>query len=216
MQKRTALLIGASGLVGSHCLQQLLADDDYEKVIILSRRELSVTHTKLEQHIFDFSTLREHKDVIKAYDIYCCLGTTVKKAKTKKAYWNVDVAYPIETGKIALENGASQYLIVTAMGADKRSLIPYNRTKGVVEAGIRALQYKAIHIFRPSFITGDRQEYRMLEEGAKKVMKVIGFAFIGPFKRFKPNHAGDIAKAMIRAAKSGEAGVHVHTAKEMH
>jgi uncharacterized protein YbjT (DUF2867 family) len=156
---KTALIIGASGLVGNLLTIRLLEEKKYEKVKIVVRRKLDITHPILEQTVSDF----EHfpKDKIVADDIFCCLGTTMKKAGSKAAFEKVDYEYPLKLAQIALKNGATQYAIVTAMGADSKSMIYYNRVKGDIEKALIDLHFPNLMIFRPSMLLGDRKEHRI-------------------------------------------------------
>src|ERR1051325_10056141 len=124
-QKRTALLVGATGMVGGHCLQFLLNDDAYDSVIVLLRREIRLKNAKLHLHSINFDHLNECAAIIKANDVFCCLGITIKKAGSQANFRKVDFEYPYNIARIALDNGAQQFLFVTAIGANKSSLIFY-------------------------------------------------------------------------------------------
>ncbi|MCH8025093.1 MAG: NAD(P)H-binding protein, partial [Candidatus Marinimicrobia bacterium] len=115
---RTALLVGASGLVGSHCLKALLARREYQVVTALVRRPLPIEHPKLVQQVSDFEQLEEREGLFKAEDIFCCLGTTMKKAGSQEAFTRVDHDYPLEVARLAVRQGARQFLMVSALGAD--------------------------------------------------------------------------------------------------
>src|SRR5687767_8052960 len=110
METRTAMVLGASGLVGGYVLQHLLEHNIYEKVIVLVRRPLNITHKKVQQQVVDFAHLRQHADLFKVDDIFCCVGTTIKKAGSKEAFREVDYHIPIETAKFAAAHGVKQYL----------------------------------------------------------------------------------------------------------
>ncbi|HVF27949.1 MAG TPA: NAD(P)H-binding protein, partial [Pyrinomonadaceae bacterium] len=124
-ETRSALLVGATGLVGGHCLNLLLEDAAYQRVVALGRRMLPVVHQKLEQHVVDFDKLTDYAHLIRAQDIFCCLGTTIKKAGSREAFRRVDFTYPHEVARIAAENGAEQMLLVSALGADAKSRVFY-------------------------------------------------------------------------------------------
>ncbi|MGH7451719.1 MAG: NAD(P)H-binding protein [bacterium] len=206
---KSALLLGASGLVGGHCLERLLYDAAYDKVIALVRKPLALHHIKLEQQVADFSRLQNNAHLMKAHDIFCCLGTTIKKAGSQAAFRQVDFTYPFEIAKIAAANGAEQFLIVTALGANPASRIFYNRVKGEVEAAITALAFRAVHIFRPSLLLGERQEIRLGERTAERVAKIFSFLFVGSLRKYRPIEASVVAAAMIAVAKRNLAGVDI-------
>lgn len=195
---KTALVVGATGLIGKHLTIKLLTNNFYSKVKVLIRKPLNINHPNLEQIIFDFDSLDSSKII--ADDIFCCLGTTMKQAGSKAAFYKVDFTYPFAIAKAALENGAKQYLIVTAMGADEKSIIYYNRVKGEIEKAISDLHYPTLLIFRPSMLLGEREEPRMGEKIGKILMKAINF--IIP-KRYKAIESEKVANAMLILAQKG-------------
>lgn len=204
---RSALLLGASGLVGGHCLRLLLEDEDYGKVLTFSRKSLALQHPKLEQHIVDFDHLEKYVHLTKVNDVFCCLGTTIKKAGSQEVFRKVDFTYPVEIAKVASQNGVEQFLIITALGANPNSSIFYNRVKGEVEDAITKLPFKAIHIFRPSLLLGKREERRLGEKIGEPVLKALKFFLIGPFQKYRAIEAFVVASAMIHVAKKNLSGV---------
>ena len=210
-----ALLLGASGLVGGHCLQRLLNDTAYGKVIALVRKPLPLHDPQLEQQVVDFSDLQNYAHLLKAHDVFCCLGTTIKKAGSQAAFRQVDFTYPVEIAKIAAANGAEQFLIVTALGANPASRIFYNRVKGEVEAAIAPLAFRAVHIFRPSLLLGKRQEIRLGEKIGERVAKIFSFLFAGPLRKYRPIAARTVAAAMIAVAKRNLAGVNTYESDQI-
>lgn len=164
---KSALVIGATGLVGSSLLDKLLRSDHYDKVKVLSRRKLSA-HDKMEVIILnDFDKMNEVKDQLKADDVFCCIGTTMAKAKDKESFRKVDYKYPAALAEITSGNGAEKFLLISALGADKNSSIFYNQVKGQVEEAIQHQDLKEIHILRPSLLLGPRDEKRIGEDAAK-------------------------------------------------
>ena len=204
---KVALIAGTTGLVGSQLLELLLADDHYTRVISLTRKSLAINHPKLSNVIVDFNRLAEYSDQLKADDIFCCLGTTIKQARSQEAFKKVDFEYPLEIAKITKESGAQQYLLVTALGASKKSSFYYNRVKGEVEDSIGQLRFKSYHIFRPSFLQGDRLEKRAGEEATAIFFKAFGF--LVP-KKFKGIDAIKVARAMVAKAKEETTGYFIH------
>ncbi|MDZ7359453.1 MAG: oxidoreductase [candidate division KSB1 bacterium] len=206
---KSALLLGASGLVGGHCLKLLLEDEAYAKVTAWVRKPLALCHPKLEQTVVDFTRLESYAERAKANDVFCCLGTTIRKAGSQAAFRQVDFTHPVEIAKIAVANGAGQFLIVTSLGANPKSPIFYNRVKGEVEAAITPLPFHAVHIFRPSLLLGERQEVRPGEKIGAKVAGAFSFLFRGPLRKYRPIHARVVAAAMIAIAKQNLAGVNI-------
>lgn len=203
---RTAVLAGSTGLIGNHLLELLLADTAYDKVIALSRKPLAKRHSKLENVLVNLDEWAKLKE-LKADDVFCCLGTTIKQAKTKEAFRKVDFEYPVELAKALKQNGAVTFLLVSALGADKNSGIFYNQVKGEVEAAIGELAYPTTHIFRPSLLLGDRKEQRSGEDAAKVFYKIFGWLIP---QKYKGIEAVKVARAMVAEAKSGKQGQHVY------
>ncbi len=206
---RTALLIGATGLVGGHCLELLLQDEAYESVVTLGRRKLTHEHTKLVQHIVDFERLPDYAGLIGAHDVFCCLGTTIKRAGSQEAFYKVDFKYTHEAVRLAKENGAAQFLLVSALGANAGSRVFYNRVKGEVEQAVSQLSFAGVQIFRPSLLLGERAEFRFGEQVAEKFSRLFSFLFIGALKKYHPVHARTVAAAMVSVAKEQPSGVNI-------
>lgn len=204
MTKKTALIIGASGLVGKRLVQQLLQDERYEKITALVRTPLEVKHEKLTQTRYDFNW--PNADLAIGDELFCCLGTTIKKAGSQAAFRKVDYDYIVETAKIALANGTKKIAVVSSMGADKDSSIFYNRIKGETEAALQKLSYKACYILRPSLLMGARDELRMGELVGKLFM--TAFAFAVPNK-YKGIEGKQVAKAMIAIMNSNKVGFQI-------
>lgn len=214
MNQQTAVVLGATGLIGSHLLEQLLADDSFGIVRILVRKPVAVQHTKLQTVITDFANYEQYqKDLGTGDCIFCCIGTTNAQVKGNKTeYRKIDFDIPVNAARFGKEAGFQQFLIVTAASANSNSSIFYNRLKGEVEEVIATFSYQALHIFRPSFLLGNRAEQRMGERIVKSIFKAI--AFLLP-SSWKPIEAADVAKAMIATAKKGKAGMNIYYFKEM-
>ncbi|MTI28636.1 NAD-dependent epimerase/dehydratase family protein [Fulvivirga kasyanovii] len=212
---RTALIAGATGLVGSQLLDLLLNDPYYEKVIVLTRRLVSKKSDKLVNLLIAFENLDAHAEQLKADDVYCCLGTTMKKAGSKDKFRQVDFAYPYEIARLFHTNGAQQFLLISALGADSNSSIFYNRVKGDVEEAITSMGFRSYHIFRPSLLMGPRQEKRLGEGLGKAFFKVFGFLFAGPLKKYKAIDSAKVAKAMFAIARQNKIGKFVHESREL-
>lgn len=206
----SALLIGATGLVGGLVLEQLLQDDFYNEVIVLTRKSSGKNHPKLKEVLVDFDHLENYKTDIKADVVFCTLGTTIKKAGSQEAFKKVDYEYPLRVAEIAKQNGATAYLLVTALGASKSSVIFYNRVKGEVEEAIGKLNFDAFHILQPSLIIGERNEVRTGEGLAQRLSPVYDALMFGPLNKYKSIKAEQIAKAMVHYSKLSDKGTFIH------
>lgn len=215
LSTRTALVAGASGLVGSQVLRLLLEDPTYGRVTVLARRELPLSHKKLEQRIASFDRLSQITDFPRVHDVFCCLGTTMKQAGSPDAFRKVDFTYVVELARVAVRHRASQFLLVTAVGADPQSRILYSRVKGEAEEAVRRLQFESIHIFRPSLIVGARAQSRPTERVAWLLSLLIAWAFFGPLARYRPIRAETMARAMVRIAREASRGTHVYESREI-
>jgi uncharacterized protein YbjT (DUF2867 family) len=212
---RTALIAGASGLVGSHLLRMLLQSDRYSQVISVGRRELAIIHPKLDQQIVDFDHLQKSASELAADDVFCCLGTTIKKAGSKEAFYKVDHTYVTQLAEVTLRRNASQFLVVSAMGADAGSRIFYNRVKGEMEQDVRALGFTSLHIFRPSLLLGEREEHRTGEAIGAKIMRPLTALMLGPLRKYRPIKAETVASAMLRAAALDQKGEKVYPSDQI-
>ena len=195
---RTALLAGATGLVGGHLLRHLLGDDTWDRVLSVGRREVDLAHPKLEQQVVDFSALPDLSDVD---DAFSALGTTIKQAGSQDAFRAVDHDAVVALATAAKQAGAASFLHVTAMGAGARSRVFYNRVKGETEQDVAAVGIARTVAFRPSIIDGDRAESRRGEQVGLVVMRALS-PVLG---RFGPTRAEDIAQAMLETARTGAA-----------
>ncbi|MGD1043804.1 MAG: oxidoreductase [Bacteroidota bacterium] len=209
MDSKSALLVGASGLIGGHCLQSLLEESSYTRVTVLVRTPLTIVHEKLVEHIVNFDDLEMFGELLYTNDVYCCLGTTIKKAGTQAAFRKVDYDYPIKLAALTQHCGANQFLLVSSLGADPYSRIFYNRVKGEVEEAIRKISFTAFHVFRPSLLLGERKEHRNGEKAGAFVMSGLKYALAGPLKKYRAIQAGDVAKAMVRVAQMDLKGVNI-------
>ena len=197
----TALLAGASGLVGGECLGVLARSPRYERVRVLTRRDLgdAVAHPKVEQIIVDFAALDAPADYWHADHVFCALGTTIKKAGSQARFREVDFGYPEAIGRYALAAGARHFSLVSSIGADVRSRFFYSRVKGEIEAALQDMHWPSLAILRPSVIAGDRAESRPMERIAARVMRFAP-------RSVRPVHARMIAEAMVAIALREPAG----------
>ena len=216
MNNKSVLLLGASGLVGGECLKLLIQGSPYEKITVLTRSPLTtdIKDSKVHHHIIDFDRLGEYRHLMKADHVICALGTTIKKAKTKENFYRVDFTYSHEIARMAFEQGAEHYLLVSSMGADSHSSIFYNRVKGELEQAVQKLPYRSVSIFRPSLILGHRHERRLSEQASKIMAEIFSFAIP---ERYKPVHAADIARAVLKIAGQDQdrAGIRIIESNEI-
>lgn len=207
MEPRSALLLGATGLVGGHVLDLLLHDPAYGGVLVLGRRAAPREHPKLRQETVDFDRLRDFSGVVRAQDVFCCLGTTIRAAGSREAFRRVDLDYPRAVAEAGARNGAERFLLVSAMGANANSSVFYNRVKGEAEDAVRTLPFKEVAILRPALLLGERTERRPGEALAQRLAPRLTPLLRGPLRKYRPVEAATVARAMVRLARSGGRGV---------
>jgi uncharacterized protein YbjT (DUF2867 family) len=205
---RTAVLAGATGLVGGLLLDRLLADATWDHVLSVGRRPIDRSHPRLEQRVVDFADLGE---LPRCTDVFCCLGTTIRKAGSQEAFRAVDHDAVVALAGAAYRAGAERFLHVTALGASPRSRVFYNRVKGETERDVAASGVPATVAFRPSMLDGDRAESRPAERLGLIAMRAAG-PLLG---RLRPTRADDVARAMVAEARSARPGHRVVTAAQM-
>jgi uncharacterized protein YbjT (DUF2867 family) len=203
---KKALVVGATGLVGSHIVDELLKDDAFEEVHILVRKNPDISSPKLIVHNIDFEQLSDLKDVFSCDVFFCALGTTIKKAGSQKNFKKVDYTYVVKSAKLAKTMGALHGHVVTALGSNADSKIFYNRVKGEVQNQLKELDYLSMTIYQPSLLLGDRAEFRIGEALGAFFYKVLSFLFLGPLKKYKGIKGKDVARGMIQHAKREQSG----------
>jgi uncharacterized protein YbjT (DUF2867 family) len=207
---RTALLAGATGLVGGLLLRRLADSADYGEVRVIGRRPPTHEHGKIRFIASDFSNLDAHAADLAVDDVFCCLGTTIRAAGSRPAFERVDYHMVVDLARAARKAGARRFLVVSAVGASQRSAAFYSRVKGRMEAAVSALGFDAVHIVRPSLILGDREQRRPAEDLAQRVAPLLSPLFVGPLKKYRAIGADDIAEAMLTLARSPSTGAQVH------
>jgi uncharacterized protein YbjT (DUF2867 family) len=207
---RTALLAGPTGLVGQHLLKRLLANPRYQRVKALSRRPLGHEEAKLELVQTDYKDLAQLGAKLDADDVFCCLGTTMRKAGSRAAFERVDYHMVVDLARAAKAAGAKQFLVVSAVGASSRSPAFYSRVKARMEQAVADTEFDAVHILRPSLLLGERAEQRIAEDIAQRLVPLILPLFVGPLKKYKPVKADEVAAAMEQLAASQARGMHIH------
>jgi len=207
---KTAVLLGASGLVGGYCLQTLLADSRYSRIVLLGRRELvAVRHPRLAQKVVDFDELAQ-SDFAGADEVFCGLGTTIRKAGSQQGFRHVDVDYPLAAARLSQQAGAKQFLSVSSVAANAAAKNFYLKTKGELEQEIGKLGFNAFHVFRPSLLLGKREEFRLGERIAMATMPLLHFAMVGGWRRYRAISAAAVGKAMVAAARQEKSGMFVY------
>lgn len=207
---KTALLVGATGLVGDRLLHRLVDTAIYDRITVLTRRPLSWQHPRIQEIPFQFE--KPNGMLVRADDIYCCLGTTIKQAGSEEAFRQVDYQYPLDIARLGRENGATQFAIVTAMGASLDSLFFYNRVKGEIERDLTGLNYPALLIFRPSLLLGNRPEKRLGEGIGAGFMRLFGPLVPA---RYRGIEVGKVANAMLATMQQSLTGKHIFESDQL-
>ena len=197
--KKKAIILGATGLTGSHLLQLLLKDTDYDLVKVFTRNKLTISHPKIEEHVIDLLKLSDYAEEFTADVVFCCIGTTKAKTPDKTLYRAIDYGIPVEAAKLCKQNAINHYIVISALGANAKSKVMYSRLKGEMQCEVLAQEIEHTHFLQPSLIVGNRKEKRTGEDFSKQLMKIVGF-LIPP--RYKMIQAKTIAKAMLQLASN--------------
>jgi|WetSurMetagenome_2_1015567.scaffolds.fasta_scaffold402706_1 uncharacterized protein YbjT (DUF2867 family) len=202
---KTALVAGATGLVGKELINELIADNNYQKVIVLTRRQLQVSHAKVEVILVDFDQLDGLMLPEKIDECFCSLGTTQKKSG-KKGLYQVDFEYVVRLAQLCKRNNIPKFLVVSSQGANPDSAFFYMQTKGRMEEAVKTSEIETVYIVRPSLITGKREEVRFAEVVGYYMYKVFTPLMIGKLRKLRPVSGHQIAKSMIALAQKSEKG----------
>jgi len=194
---KKAIVIGATGMVGTQLIQLLINNDEYSEIVSLVRRASGVKNPKLNEQIINFDQPEEWRNYVKGDVLFSCLGTTIKQAKTKKEQYKVDFTYQYITAKFAAENKTEQYVLISSAGAKSNSKTFYLKMKGELEDIVHSLPFEYISILKPGLLVGSRIRIRFGEKIGYLILK--GLNKLGLFKRYKPIQAENVAKAMIMA-----------------
>lgn len=212
---KKAIIAGASGLTGSCLLDLLLQQPGYDEALVLVRKELPIKHSKLTQLVVDFDKPESYSAQITGDALFCCLGSTRKKTPDMVDYRKVDHDYPLQLAQIALKNGVSQLHLVSALGANAKASNFYSKMKGETEDDMIKVGLPSLHIYRPSFIAGDRNEKRPVEKFLNKLIKFIDPLLIGKLKKYQSIAAKTIAGAMYKQSLKNETGVHTYSSDKI-
>lgn len=212
--ERSILVIGATGAVGQQVLERVIASPVYSHVVVLTRREIPSLQevTKVEQHVVDFDDLASYKEVIQADDVFCALGTTHKKAGSKEAFFRIDHDYPLEVARIAKDNGAKRYILISSLGANPKGPGNYLRTKGLLEQDLKALGFHHLVIMRPSLLLGGREEARIGEDLGKVFDRLFGWMLP---RRYRGIEITAIAARVVQIAKEQGEGLTILESEEI-
>jgi len=211
---KKALILGSTGLIGNHLLNLLVQDEQYKEVIVIVRKNLPITSQKISQIVVeDLAQMDQYKDCFQVEDVFCCLGTTMKKAKTRERFKQVDYDLPYLAASLAKQEGVERFLLVSAMSADVHSRFFYNRVKGEVEKAIQALHLPAFFIFRPSLLLGKRTEFRLGERISGWISQPFSFLLK---QKYRPIRAADVATAMHKMAQTYLPGTQIFENDQIH
>lgn len=218
MSERIALVAGGTGLVGGFLLEELLARPGWAKVVSVGRRKTGREHARLEEVVAELAAAGQGAPpaLPRADAAFCCLGTTIKKAGSREAFRAVDLDAVLRFARAAKAGGTERLYVVTAAGADARSLVFYNRVKGEAEQELRAVGFATLGIARPSLLLGDRAESRPGERVAIAASRLLG-PLLSPFSA-RPIEARTVARALVAMAEAADAapGARVWSNEELH
>ena len=207
---KRALIFGSTGLTGSFVLSEAVNADQYTEVVCFNRKDIPAQFPKQKNIVTTFTDLHMYGDIFTGADVYCCLGTTNKQVNNnREAYYEADVARPYLIAKLSADYQAASYTLQTAMGANAKSSIFYNRLKGELEQQVMALPLQALYIYRPSLLTGPRKEHRSGEIIGKRIMYMINPLLIGSLRKYRSISCADVAKAMVATALNKKGGTHI-------
>ena len=210
----TATLVGATGLIGSYLLQELLNDPYFDSVRILIRRPIDITHPKLEKKIVDFNDSDSLLVALSNTNVlFCAIGSTMKKVKgDKDAYRKIDFDIPVKLARFCKMTGCEKFILVSSAGANSKSMNFYQRLKGETDEAIREAGLKTVHIMRPSLLLGERKEFRLGENIGKVVMTSLSFLIP---EKYKATQGKDVAKVMVALSKKNEEAYFIHENSEI-
>lgn len=194
---KTAIVFGPTGAVGKELIQKLIIDDRYDKIITFSRRVLEVEHPKLEVTLDPLKDVAKFHDKILGHDLFCCLGTTSRKAGSRENFKKVDLDMPVKIAEIASSNGVPNFVAISSIGAGKKGRGFYLDVKTEMEDQVLQFDFNKLSFVRPSLLLGKRDEFRLGEDAGKLVNSVLSWAMIGRMEKYKGISTDDVASAMI-------------------
>ncbi|WP_397446465.1 NAD(P)H-binding protein [Polaribacter sp. R77954] len=193
---KTAIILGATGLTGGILLRKLIDDENYSTIKLFSRRTVGIKSSKIKEYLIDVLALKQSAKDFTADEVFCCIGTTTAKTKDKKLYKAIDYGIPVTASKLAKQHNIATFIVMSSMGADAKSAVFYNRTKGEMERDVLKQSIPNTYILRPSLIGGNRNENRVGERIGKAIMRIINPIMIGNLKKYKMIYPEKIANCM--------------------
>lgn len=194
---KTALLFGATGAVGQQVLDLLINDHRYDKIVVFSRKVIPIEHPKLEVILDALSDLDRIAGKIRGDELFCCVGTTSRKAGSREAFRKVDLDMPVNLARIASGNGVDGFIVISSIGAGSKKAGFYLAVKTEMEEQVIQYDFKRLAIVRPSLLLSDRDEFRFGEEAGKALNSLLGWAMKGKLQKYRGIHTRDVARAMI-------------------
>ncbi len=194
---KTAIILGATGLTGGVLLKNLIQDSRYSKIKLFSRKSVLLSDPKIEEHIIDLLHLDTYEDKFTADQVFCCIGTTAAKTSDKNLYHKIDFGIPVQAARLCKAKSITTFIVISALGADHKSTIFYNRTKGEMEESVLKFEIPKTYILQPSLIGGERNEKRPGEYFFKILMKIFNPLLLGSFRKYKTIYPETIVSAMI-------------------
>lgn len=206
---KIALVAGASGLIGSRVLDELVNCGEYDTIKALVRKGTTISMSGVTVLEVDFDHMDQCREALKADAIFCCLGTTMKKARTREQFHKVDFIYPYTLGQVAIENNTTQFHLISSIGANPKSLFYYSRVKGEIERAISGLRIPNINIYRPSLLLGQRPVRRSGEHIGALFAKTLAPIIVGPAKKYRAIEASVVARAMVKVSLKNLKGIQI-------
>ena len=203
---KKAIVIGATGMVGTQLIHALIENEDYSEILSLVRRPGGITNPKLTERVINFDEPETWSSLVTGNVLFSALGTTIAQAKSKDAQYKVDFTYQYAVAKIASENGVTHYVLISSAGANSTSNAFYIKMKGELENAVHSLPFEIISIIRPGILSGNRIQNRPSEKIGIIIMN--GLNNLGLLKRYRPIHAKIVAKAMINGAKAKQSATY--------
>lgn len=214
MEKRKAVIVGASGLIGSRLLELLLADEQYDEILSVVRKSSGKAHAKLKELVVDFSRLEEYKAAIIGDVVFLCVGTTRKKSPDQQEYRSIDYGINLGVAKWAKANGAEEVHLISAMGANVNASIFYNRLKGEIERDLMAMDFPGTFIYQPSLLIGSRAESRPAEYFSQQIVPFFDLFLRAGWSKYHSVKAEEVAQAMLNYSKKQVLGCFTLTYKD--
>ena len=212
---KKAIIVGASGLIGSKLLNIIFDNDGYNQILLIARKKTRIIDNRVTQLVIDFEQLNEYATEITGDVLFCCMGTTKDKTPDRWEYSKIERDYPVKLAEIALKNGIKQFHTVSSVGANAKSPVFYLKTKGESEAGLKNTGLTSLHIYQASLLTGRRKTSRKLEKLAIGIMKIVNPFLFGGLKKFRSIPASTVAMAMFKQSLKNEQGVFTYTSDKI-